>query len=1427
MAHPWLDRQTDTVCGAALFADISGFTPLTEALTRSYGARRGADALVDQINRVYDALIDQVHRYGGSVIGFSGDAITCWFDVGEDPAECVNECADKELLRLATQRALWAGCAIQVAMQRFDALAITPEITMSLAVKTSIAGGHAQRYLVGDPEIQLIDVLAGRLLDRMATGEQIAQKGETILDSRSADLLKDLLAAEIGRSWSNNCQRDNGYVRLSKEDAQTVANAAPPTQLPSPPIAAIPTDRLRPWLLPAVYQQLQASRGAAGSDRYLAEIRPATALFVRFSGLDYDNDANAGALLDRYICWVQNILQRYQGSLIQITTGDKGSYFYATFGAPIAHEDDSARAAAAAIDLLTPPAELTMIEQIQIGIAQGRMRVGAYGSRTRRTYGVIGDATNLAARLMIHAKAGEILAAADVAEEIDSLYLLENRGLVHFKGKDQPQQIYRVVRRAPPQINQFETLYANPLVGRDAELAEIDKALMAVQQTGSGHILRIEGEAGVGKSHLAVITTAHAQENQLVTLVGACQSTSRDSAYAPLRQIVRQLLELPAAPPQNGDEQKVQIEQIHRAVEQMNPEWLLRLPLLGDLLGLPIPENATTAAFDAQLRQEALTALTLELLQVGTKGRPHLLLVEDVHWIDESSQNILVALGRVIAETPILLLLVHRPRLGDQAQQNDQFLTEIAELPAQTTLLLDELSLEGSSALVQDRTHGPVAALALDLIYAQAQGNPFFTEELVDTLVESGRLTHDRGQWRLSESMINALHGAGCLRRVEGEWILASDAVGRAALSSANLGVPDTVHGIVLSRLDRLPEAIKLTIKVASVIGRIFDFDLLAQTHPEAQIPDILLQQIGTLENRDFAQIEVPAPHRSYIFKHNITQEVVYGTLLDAQRKELHLRVAQTLEAQQPDAVERLAHHFYSSDLRKSDVRSKALAYLDAAGQRAKRDYANETALSYFDRALALEERWQWLKDKVEVLHILGRREEERETLEQLEKADGVSIFDAAYLWGEYYESIGEYESAEKAIRRAMAAAEKNDDEQGALRCQIQLADVALRRGDYQKSKRLYEKALELIAEQPGFGVEQAQILYGLGIIFREQEQFKNAILQLQQCLQLYQQLEHRQGEADTLMVLGLIAYRRHDFKEAQAKYEQVLTIHHTIGNRTGEAAGYLSLATVMLAEGDYVAAEALLRKTLVIQQVVNNRWREAGAWSELSIPYMRLGLWSAALESIQHGLDICQEIGAEIGRAYILCNLGEVQREMGELEDAVKTLETGLLIAQSQGNRYLEALYLSELASIDMETGSYKSAIERTQRALEIKNERGDSLASISELSRLSLIHLNLNDSQQAITLARQAIDILATCDGKGIHPYQRDYYLCYQVFAKLSDAESAAQALQSAYALMMEKASKITDPNMRHSFLTNVPFNRDILVEAERQGLTKTCAA
>lgn len=416
--------------GAALFADISGFSPLTAALAAELGLQRGAEELTRLLNQVYGALIDEVHRYGGSVIGFSGDAITCWLDQDPDlTGRTWGSVGKPARPEGAALRAVACGLAMQGAMAPFISVQTPTGSTFSLAIKVAVVAGPVRRFLVGDPQIQNIEALAGRTLDELALAEHCAQRGDVVVQPA---IVEEAGEAVTVAGWRADEATGQRFALVSG-----LREAVAPWPWPELAADSLPDERCRPWLLPAVYRRM-----CSGTKQFLAELRPAVALFLQFGGIDYDRDAEAGVKLDAFVRWVQAIIERHDGSLIQLTIGDKGNYLYAAFGAPVAHSDDEVRAVLAALALQRPPPELQFIRGVQIGLAWGQMRTGAYGGPSQRTYGVLGDKTVLAARLM-QAADGGILCEEAVFEGARARLAFEPLPPITVKGRSEAVVVYR------------------------------------------------------------------------------------------------------------------------------------------------------------------------------------------------------------------------------------------------------------------------------------------------------------------------------------------------------------------------------------------------------------------------------------------------------------------------------------------------------------------------------------------------------------------------------------------------------------------------------------------------------------------------------------------------------------------------------------------------------------------------------------------------------------------------------------------------------------------------------------------------------------------------------------------------------------------------------------------------------------------------
>ena len=408
--------------GAVIFADVSGFTPLTEALVEEMGRQRGVEELVRQLNRVFTELVARVHAYRGSVIGFSGDAITCWFD---------EDTGDDASMPEARLRAVACALALQEAIRPFEELTTSGGHTISIGIKVSVAAGSVRRFLPGDAAMHVVEALAGSVLYKVSLGEQLADRGEVIAEKELISYLGEKITAGETRG------DENSYALIENL-------VVPVAATPWPELApgALRTDQAQPWLLVPVFKQI-----SAGQSDFLSQLRPVCALFMHFDGIDYDGEERAGELLDSFVRGVQCVLEAHDGQLMDLTIGDKGSYFYAVFGAPIALENDASLAVAASLALLRLPDELAYISGVRIGLTRGLMRSGAYGSSERRTYGVMGDATNLAANLMSAAADGDILADEAVYDQAHAEFEFETLAPLQVKGKEQAIVVYRPLGR--------------------------------------------------------------------------------------------------------------------------------------------------------------------------------------------------------------------------------------------------------------------------------------------------------------------------------------------------------------------------------------------------------------------------------------------------------------------------------------------------------------------------------------------------------------------------------------------------------------------------------------------------------------------------------------------------------------------------------------------------------------------------------------------------------------------------------------------------------------------------------------------------------------------------------------------------------------------------------------------------------------------
>ncbi|EPX64399.1 hypothetical protein D187_005533 [Cystobacter fuscus DSM 2262] len=701
-------------------------------------------------------------------------------------------------------------------------------------------------------------------------------------------------------AWEHLEGSFDGVVRSSGNVRLLSCRAAPPPRAAIPPELAPGAEAA---LLPFVSRTLHALFEVPDS-AWRAELRRVSVLFLELHGLAEPSSPALLAQLQAVTLELQKAVYAFGGSINQLLADDKGTVLLAAWGLPTSsHEDNAVRAVRAALQAQTALERLGL--SASVGITTGHVFCGDRGGVSRREYALAGRVVNLAARLM-QAAHGGLLCDETTAREAGPRIGFEPLESLTLKGVDKPVPVLRPVReqRRPEQ--------PAAITGRDTERAVLDEALRQLP-LGRGGPVVLEGEAGIGKSSLVRYFQGQAQDHHVFQ--AATDAVESTTLYYAWRGVFADLLGCAHAPSASA-RRSLLLERF------AGDERLLSLaPLLNPVLRLDLPDTELTAQLKDEARADTTQGLLLELLERELHRRPCVFILEDVHWLDSASWELT---RRLLREHPQhLLLLTTRPDPDDASP-----LKSILRMPSARHLRLQPMPARDISLLICSRLGATRLSAPLEsFIHERAEGHPFFTEELVYVLRDQGLLVIEAGECRFSE------------------W----------AITSGPLSIPSTLEGLITSRIDRLSPTEQLTIKAASVIGRAFHPETLRDIHPIEDARASLDAQLEHLGHLDL-MVRPPAPREdtSYLFKHVITQQVVYNLLLFEQRRQLHEAVARWYERTYADDLSAyyalLAHHWLNAG-----AGSKAIDMLEKAGEQAFQTNACQEALGFFSKALELD----------------------------------------------------------------------------------------------------------------------------------------------------------------------------------------------------------------------------------------------------------------------------------------------------------------------------------------------------------------------------------------------------------------------------------------------------------------------------------------
>jgi class 3 adenylate cyclase/tetratricopeptide (TPR) repeat protein len=970
---------------------------------------------------------------------------------------------------------------------------------------------------------------------------------------------------------------------------------------PAAPSALLRLKTPEPYTPKHLAEKILTSRAALEGER-----KQVTVLFcdiVDSSRLAQRLDPEAmHEVMDRALRLMAEAVHRYEGTVNQFL----GDGLMALFGAPVALEDHAFRGVQAALaiqETLSGYSEQLKQDrgvelQLRLGLNTGLVVVGRIGDDLRMDYTAVGDTTHLASRIQTLAEPGTILIADATHRLVEGYVRSEGLGPVAVKGRSEPVQVYRVIgrRRGRTRLDVSVERGLTQLVGRERELGVLHECL-ARAKAGRGQLVGVVGESGVGKSRLLYEFRKSLEGERVTWLEGHCVAYGQTTPYLPVLDMLRANFQI------EEEDNPLQVqEKVRQGIHRLDPTLEGILPFLLDVFGLAGANEALKHLDPKDKRQktfEAIRTLTL----VGTQRRLHVLILEDLQWIDKISEDYFAFMTAGLAGVPVLLLTTQRP--GYTVRWADKtYYTQIA------LDLLGEHEVEALvAALLGSRL---IPSDLLRVVGEKAEGNPLFVEEITASLRERGMLVRRNGEIL---------------------WT-----------GGARVEFPATIQDIIRARIDRLEEPVKRTVQAAAVIGREFGRRLLTR------IPEVaadVQHDLDTLAHAELIHETRFFPELEYTFKHAVTQEVVYQSLLAQRRKDLHGAIGRAMEDLYADRLEEhapiLAYHYS-----RGERRDKAIEYALLAGDRAARLYANAEATTYYEQALAtaraLPPDPSAHRAEIDAALKLAAVGMTRQHIERdwpnVEHAralatqlqDARRLAQTLYWLGRLQYVLGHSAGAIDYAEQSLEIADRLGDETLAAP-PVNLVARASWRSDPPKSCRMIARSVEQMAQLGNKG-EEATASGFAALPFAATGEFDRALGYANRGLELAQDIQNPLAEAAAYQYRGSLHDQRGECARAIADYESARRVAERAGDlfriyivkfwesRAHTRAGNASRGRMLVEEG-FSLAEQIGTKFVLAQGKVS-----------LAESLLALGEVDEACRVCQEAITLSEESGDEFGAA-------------------------------------------------------------------------------------------------------------------------------------------------------------------------------------------------
>ena len=1018
----------------------------------------------------------------------------------------------------------------------------------------------------------------------------------------------------------------------------TAQSPAPPAPPPPAPL------RYTPGYLA---EKILTSRSALEGER-----KQVTVFFADLKGsmeLLADRDPeDARQLLDPVLERMMDAVHHYEGTVNQVM----GDGIMALFGAPMAHEDHAVRACYAALAMQAALRRYSdevrrthgLAVHVRVGLNSGEVVVRAIDNDLHMDYSAIGQTVHLAARMEQLAMPGSILLTPATLRLVEGLVQVNALGPIPVKGLTEPVEVFELVgastahRRLQAGVARGLTRF----VGRETEITVLAQALVRAG-AGHGQVVATVGEAGVGKSRL-LYEFVHSHRTQgWRVLEAASVSYGKATPYFPVVELLKRYVDV-----EDGDEPRTVRANVTGHLLTLDDALQEAIPALLGLLNALPADSPFLSVDPPQRRQRTLAALKRVLLR-ESQVQPLLLVFEDLHWIDAETQALLDSLVESLPMAKLLLLVNYRPEYQHGWGHKTYY----------TQLRLDPLPPASANELLQALLgDAPSLAPLTPLLIERTEGNPFFLEESVRTLLETAVLVGEPGAYRLAQTL-------------------------------PTIQVPATVQAVLTARIDRLPSTEKRLLQTAAVIGTDVPLPLLQTI---ADLPEAALHRgLAHLQAAEFLYETRLFPDHEYTFKHALTHEVAYGSLLHERRRTLHACIVEALEAiageRVSEQVERLAQHAL-----RGEVWDKALAYSRQSGEKAMARSAHREAVGSFEQALG----------------VLVHLPEQRATQEQ---AIDLQLALRSALW-----PTGDFGSILTCLRQAEALASTLDDPRRLGQVSLMLSAHCRSMGAYDQALAAAQRALALATAGGDAGLH-ALANQRLGYAYHTQGDYRRAIDCFRQTMASLGGAQHRERFSQPLLpavssraFLAACPAELGMFDEGRAIGDEGLRMAEAAAHPASIMMASWGCGLLALRQGDLPRALPRLERAVHICQDADLPAYFPRMAAALGAAYTMAGRVADAVPLLTQAIE--QTTATERVSEQALCHLslGEAQTLAGRLEDAYALAERALALARERQERGHEAYGLRLLGEIAArrEPPHVEEAETRFRQALALAEELG-----------------------------------------------------------------------------------------------------------------------